>query len=68
MRSFQGKTFDYLPSASLRLWQEFKPAKDQLTGLVYQKKKGKIAILFFGLTGDRLLAFTIFVIKLVAGR
>jgi hypothetical protein len=54
MRSFQGKTFDYLPSASLRLWQEFKPAKDQLTGLVYQKKKGKITILFFGFTGDRI--------------
>ena len=30
MRSFQEKNFIYLPSASLRLWQEFKPAKDQL--------------------------------------
>jgi hypothetical protein len=41
MRSFQGKNFNYLPSASLRLWQEFKPAKDQLTGLVYQKRREK---------------------------
>lgn len=30
MRAFQGKNSNYLPSASLRLWQEFKPTKDQL--------------------------------------
>jgi len=30
MRGFQRKNSNYLPSASLRLWQEFKPTKDQL--------------------------------------
>jgi hypothetical protein len=53
MRSFQGKNFNYLPSASFSLWREFKPAQDRLHSHCemkrgysrYRKKEEKVKAL-----------------------